>query len=493
MPRLTRINYPPRLLGFGATFIAIAWLIHAQGWSAGLYPLAVAYFLIYPHGIYWFDRLRQARRGIEYPAMMFDAFMLALWTVIIEFSGWISFTLLAAVILNNTMTGGLAQFWRAAAFYGLGIVIGGLAVGFHWSPEAPLGIEVMTMVALQAYIFSCAWVFSMQNQRLYRTKTDAEKKNVIFETMLTLTELSDQSETFEALVDDALKVLQTLYPNQSFGFVLKDPQQTEAVHFAAFTKDLDAEQQNILRRRIARVREHLPQGYFLNTTDQHTGSFVFPLRQRFDRFQGLLLIQGETLPEEERQSLKLLLKQLSTAIANKLLTLELKSAAERDALTGIYNRGRLEQEIIDAQARLRDDASAHFSVILIDLIGLKAVNDQYGHIAGDELICRVADALRATCRENDRLFRYGGDEFVILCQDETGQGAQALIDRIDRTVRGQQVPLSTDQGDSQSVRIELSVGRARSDQVPPEDVLKRADQRMYEDKQRWYAARERYR
>ncbi len=136
---------------------------------------------------------------------------------------------------------------------------------------------------------------------------------------------------------------------------------------------------------------------------------------------------------------------------------------------------------------------AHFSVILIDLIGLKPINDQYGHIAGDQLICSVANALRATCREHDRLFRFGGDEFVILCRDETGQGARALVKRIDHHVKGQKVSLSTDQGAAMDVRIELSVGLAHSDQVPPEDVLKRADERMYEDKKRWYAERDRYR
>lgn len=493
MPRLTRINYLPRVFGFGATFIAIAWLTHVYEWSTGLYVLAVAYFLLYPHCVYWFDRLRESRKGIEVHAMMFDSFMLALWTVAIEFSGWVSFTLLAAVILNNTMTGGVSQFIRAIACYGLGLLAGVLLFGFHWSPQAPLGVEIITMIALQAYIFAVAWVFSRQNQRLFRTKTDAEKKNVIFSTMLNLTDLGDQSESFEQLVEEALKVLQGLYPNQSFGFALKDPDETETLHFAAFTSDLEEEQRASLRHQLSCVSEYLPQGHIISASEQDKGSFVFPLKQRFDRFQGFLLIHGPALPEEERQALRLLLKQLSTTIANKLLSLELKSAAERDALTGIYNRGRLEHEIADAQARLRDNKDEHFTVILIDLIGLKPINDQYGHIAGDQLICSVADALRATCREHDRLFRFGGDEFVILCRDKTGQGAGALMSRIDRNVKGQKVSLPTDQGDAMDVRIELSVGQAGSDQVPPEDVLKRADERMYEDKKRWYAARDRYR
>lgn len=482
----------PRVFGFVAIFVAISWLTYVRDWSAWIYFSAAVYFLLYPHGVYWFDRLRESRKGIEIPAMMFDAFMLALWTVVIEFSGWVSFTFLAAVILNNTMTGGLSQFMRAACCYGAGLLVGVLLFGTHWSPEAPLGIEVMTMMALLVYIFLVARVLSIQNRRLFCTKTDAEKKNVIFLTMLKLTDLGDQSETLERLIDEALKVLQGLYPNQSFGFVLKDPE-VSALHFAAYTQDLDEEQRDRLQCQLSRVSEYLPKGHFVNITDQGNDSYVFPLKQRFDRFQGLLLIHGQKLPEDERQSMKLLLKQLSTTIANKLLSLELKSAAERDALTGIYNRGRLEQEIAKAQLRLRDNVNAHFSVILIDLIGLKQINDQYGHIAGDQLICSAADALRAICREDDRLFRFGGDEFVILCMDETGQGARALMQRIHDNVKGRVVSLPTDQGDTLAVPVELSVGLACSDQVPPDEVLKCADERMYEDKKHWYAEHDRYR
>lgn len=214
-----------------------------------------------------------------------------------------------------------------AGFFVLGIALIAFASEVAWSPEAPLGINVLTMVSLQLYIFSIAWVFYIQKSRLVGTKKNAEQKNVIFSAMLELSDLNDQVESFESLVAAALDVLQRLYPDQSFGFVLKDPREHDELYFAVFTPDLDEEQQTILKRRLARTREHLPQGYFLNTTDQHTGSFVFPLRERFDRFQGLLLIQGATLPEAERQALQLLIKQLGTAVANKLLTLELKAAA----------------------------------------------------------------------------------------------------------------------------------------------------------------------
>lgn len=493
LPRLTRVNYTPRVLGFGATFVAIAWLTLERGWSPWNLPAAILYFLIYPHLLYWFDYWRRATVSIERRAMMFDGLVLGAWCAHINFSGWITFTLLAAVILNNTMTGGVRQCAGALGFFVSGIALVAFVSTVDWAPQAPLGINVLTMTSLQLYIFSIAWVFYVQKSRLVGTKRNAEQKNIIFTAMLELSDLNDQVESFDGLVEAALGVLQRLYPDQSFGFVLKDPKVHDELYFATFTPDLDDEQQSVLRRRLARVREHLPQGYFLNTTDQHTGSFVFPLRERFDRFQGLLLIQGATLPDDERQALQLLIKQLSTAVANKLLTLELKAAAERDALTGIYNRGHLESELAEAQNRLKSDASDHFSVILIDLIGLKSVNDQYGHAAGDELIRIVADALKDICRDRDQVFRYGGDEFVILCRSEDDKGAIALMQRIDRQVKHKSIKLTTDDGDQIETPVQLSIGLASSDQVPPEEVLKLADERMYADKKRWYQGRKRYR
>lgn len=493
LPRLTRVNYLPRILGFGATFIAIAWLTLERGWSHWNFPAAALYFLVYPHLIYWHDRWRRVRVSSEHRAMMVDGLVLGAWCAHINFSGWISFTLLAAVILNNTMTGGIRQCAWSLGFFVLGIAVTAFVSTVTWSPEAPMGINVLTMVSLQLYIFSIAWVFYVQNSRLVATKQNAEQKNVIFGAMLELSDLNDQVDSFDAMVAAALDVLQRLYPDQSFGFVLKDPHEQEEPYFAVFTPDLDVQQQTILKRRLARTREHLPQGYFLNTTDQHTGSFVFPLRERFDRFQGLLLIQGARLSDEDRQAVKLPLKQLGTAVANKLLTLELKAAAQRDALTGIYNRGHLESELNDAQNRLRADASDHFSVILIDLIGLKAINDQYGHAAGDDLIRQVAGALRNICRGQDQVFRYGGDEFVILCRSYDESAAQALMQRIDGQVKEHIICLTTDDGTEVATPIQLSVGLASSDQVPPQEVLKRADERMYDDKRRWYRQRDRYR
>lgn len=109
----------------------------------------------------------------------------------------------------------------------------------------------------------------------------------------------------------------------------------------------------------------------------------------------------------------------ATQIVARLLRLALECARQReqmarlwmtDALTGLHRRDAL-PEIA------RQQAASHGVVICFDLIGFKAINDQFGHAAGDERLVCFANTLRLFFRATDALFRWGGDEFVVLCPD----------------------------------------------------------------------------
>ncbi len=95
------------------------------------------------------------------------------------------------------------------------------------------------------------------------------------------------------------------------------------------------------------------------------------------------------------------------------LNTELLEAARTDALTGLFNRRRLDED-----ARLFDESlrryGHRYSVALVDVDHFKAYNDRYGHPAGDEVLRVLAATLRASVREGDLVYRYGGEEFVLL-------------------------------------------------------------------------------
>ncbi|HMM62930.1 MAG TPA: GGDEF domain-containing protein [Mesorhizobium sp.] len=100
----------------------------------------------------------------------------------------------------------------------------------------------------------------------------------------------------------------------------------------------------------------------------------------------------------------------------------------KDALTGLQDRGQFDVKgpsMLDAASR----SGEPLSLMMIDIDHFKAINDSHGHIVGDEVILKVVETISACKREVDELFRYGGEEFALLCP-QTSPGAMALAERI---------------------------------------------------------------
>jgi diguanylate cyclase (GGDEF)-like protein len=107
--------------------------------------------------------------------------------------------------------------------------------------------------------------------------------------------------------------------------------------------------------------------------------------------------------------------------------------ARRDGLTGVYDRGQLEADgpgLVEAALA----AGRPCSLLIADLDDFKRVNDRLGHLAGDEVLRQVAGALSGEVRSTDRIYRYGGDEFLILCDGLPAPGASSLAVRLREAV-----------------------------------------------------------
>lgn len=150
----------------------------------------------------------------------------------------------------------------------------------------------------------------------------------------------------------------------------------------------------------------------------------------------------------------------------------LRFISSHDALSGLYNRASYEDQV----AKLKQDGHAPISVMMIDLDGLKDVNDSLGHAAGDELIKRAARVLKAGIRTDDIVARIGGDEFVILLPGASMQAAQQVLVRL-------KMQLIHDNLAQESAPLSLSVGLATAETNNMLDhVIKLADERMYAEK-----------
>ncbi|HJR44122.1 MAG TPA: diguanylate cyclase [Actinomycetota bacterium] len=157
---------------------------------------------------------------------------------------------------------------------------------------------------------------------------------------------------------------------------------------------------------------------------------------------------------------------------------ELREMAHTDELTGLSNRRRFtlmaERQAVEAR-----QTGKPFTVLFIDLNGLKNINDNLGHQEGDQAIKDAADIIRSTFRDSDVLARLGGDEFCVLLPEEEPEHAESPIARLQAM---------TDIHNMQSSRpykVGMSVGIARFDPTEPisvEDLIERADAAMYDEK-----------
>lgn len=156
-----------------------------------------------------------------------------------------------------------------------------------------------------------------------------------------------------------------------------------------------------------------------------------------------------------------------------------------DSLTGIYNRAGFFKfaPAVMEEARRRGN---NCFVIFLDMDGLKKINDQYGHEEGDRYIKSLAKVLEETRRHGELLMRYGGDEFVILAQDDK-ETAEAYVERIYANVRKHNA-----QSEKPNFNLQVSIGHALVDiNGDIESIIDIADQGMYQVKREKYERRKR--
>ncbi|MES2407180.1 MAG: EAL domain-containing protein [Pseudomonadota bacterium] len=186
----------------------------------------------------------------------------------------------------------------------------------------------------------------------------------------------------------------------------------------------------------------------------------YPVREQDGRIIGRILIFEDVT--RERQT------------AEQLIYL-----AERDSLTGLYNRRRFEDELW----RMVGDITRHGnsgSLLFFDLDEFKYINDTFGHRAGDSMLIRVAGAVGALIRSNEIFCRLGGDEFAILMPDASDEDAQSLAERIVRAVA--QIPFRFE---GKNLRLTCSLGIAAYPQhaESAEQLVAHADAAMYQAKE----------
>jgi len=147
--------------------------------------------------------------------------------------------------------------------------------------------------------------------------------------------------------------------------------------------------------------------------------------------------------------------------------------ASSDPLTGLANYRQL-LEALDMEIRRFGRTERRFAVLVLDLDGLKKINDAHGHLEGSRALCRLANVLRLYSREMDTAARYGGDEFVLVLPETEPDAARLVAQRISKR--------AADDGEKPNITVSIGLAMCPEDGETAIHLLDAADRDLYREK-----------
>jgi diguanylate cyclase (GGDEF)-like protein len=196
---------------------------------------------------------------------------------------------------------------------------------------------------------------------------------------------------------------------------------------------------------------------------------------------GVLGVRGaSTLSSNDREGLGAAAAFLAIAVRNVRIIQATQETSVRDNLTGCFNRAHA-LETLDSELRRACRSGLPLSVVMFDIDHFKQVNDQLGHLRGDELLRAVGAQLTKVLRSTDVRCRYGGDEFLLILPDTPALGAQQVAEGLRREI----ATLSANNGEQAvAVSASLGVAVARPKELDAAALIDRADAALYLAKRR---------
>jgi diguanylate cyclase (GGDEF)-like protein len=200
--------------------------------------------------------------------------------------------------------------------------------------------------------------------------------------------------------------------------------------------------------------------YNLSNEGEYLGTFVFERNQAFS--------------EQELIAVESLMECLLFPLRNALLYRAATQSALRDPLTGAGNRIAMEQTL-NREIEVARRHNHPLSLLMLDIDHFKRVNDTFGHTAGDEVLRSIAQSLKTQLRNIDRVFRYGGEEFLVVLSGTDSGAAGSIGERLRQSTMALKYPML-----EHSLELSISLGCATL--LPAESadsLLRRADAALY--------------
>ncbi len=332
------------------------------------------------------------------------------------------------------------------------------------------------------------------NQRDSYHRMDSLEKRIaeqemLLEASLNLTASLDLQTVLEVVLRANLNLLKNI--NNAHIFLYEDGQLTFGAALWADGKEgvpWTSPRPNGLTYTVARTGKIIQvpdmQKHPLYVGTQWTGAIIgIPLKNN-QRVVGVMNV-ARRKPSEfsaaDLRLLQLLADHAAIAVENARLHTLVNLQAHIDSLTGLPNRRALDERL-ETECRHANLYSLPLAFLMMDLDDFKDINDNYGHLVGDEVLRVIGQAIAVTIRDRDFLARYGGDEMALILPETSLEEVEAIEGRIRAAVAACPLPLIPDR----TRRISISIGPAM---LPPDsddwlELIKAADQALYKAKKR---------
>ncbi|WP_320006729.1 GGDEF domain-containing protein [Maridesulfovibrio sp.] len=208
---------------------------------------------------------------------------------------------------------------------------------------------------------------------------------------------------------------------------------------------------------------------------------ALPLVARGDKFGCLVMLceRNVRLAKDQVSTLNAAVNHLSLALSNAIMFDKIKTRANRDGLTRVYNRCSFDERLVEEFKR-HQRLNTELALLMIDLDHFKSVNDTYGHMAGDMVLEKVARLFENTFRSTDFIARYGGEEFAILLPHTNEAQARMLAERIREKISASNM---TYQDASFNITASIGVSSVCPGSLEKgTEIVRKADEALYEAK-----------
>jgi diguanylate cyclase (GGDEF)-like protein len=231
---------------------------------------------------------------------------------------------------------------------------------------------------------------------------------------------------------------------------------------------------------VVKAEAHdLPQAESVVERNGHSAQYeTHAILQQGARTAGLLLLfrVDPAFDDQEQQVLEIFATQVSMLLDTIEARAKIANLADTDDLTGIWNKRYFRRQLPQEIERSRT-FNIPLSLLLFDIDEFKQINDSFGHVIGDVVLSELCGVVRETLRPTDTLARFGGDEFAIILPHTDIGGAVAVAERVMKRVRTLTIP--TDEEGAIQCAISIGLAEYHRDDVTANDLIRRADERLY--------------